>query len=184
VFQDVRQLARETLERSFQGKTAVTRRALSPLASIRDKLEGLSFLDGRFRAVVGEIDRLMAQVPKQGPIANGVLAALTQFFALAAQPDGLRTWAERASVWEAPQRVLPDTPPASLAREALTLDTEALIQALAQEGTSVPAPEPASASRMDRDAPASIEDHEPVTPVVVGSATEPAPWTADAGWFF
>lgn len=59
VFHEVGQLARETLERSFQGKTAVTRRALSPLASIRDKLDGLAFLDRRFRAVVGEIDRLV-----------------------------------------------------------------------------------------------------------------------------
>jgi len=35
VFHEVGQLAREALERSFQGKDTVTRRALSPLASIR-----------------------------------------------------------------------------------------------------------------------------------------------------
>ena len=154
VFHEVGQLARDTLERSFQGKTAVTRRALSPLASIRDKLDGLAFLDRRFRAVVGEIDRLVAQVPAQGPIANGVLAALTQFFSLAAQPDGLRTWAANASVWQAPQEFLglPDpsaAPPSSI------------------EGTGIPAPEPVSASTVDADAPASIEDTESDSPTPV-----------------
>ncbi|HPE73311.1 MAG TPA: DUF3150 domain-containing protein [Candidatus Competibacter sp.] len=170
VFQEVRQLARETLERSFQGKTAVTRRALSPLASIRDKLDGLSFLDGRFRAVVGEIDRLMAQVPTQGPIANGVLAALTQFFSLAAQPDGLRTWAESASVWEAPQEALGRLdhrafPPAS--RVDAEERTEELILELIPElipaSASAPTPEPA-ASPLGTAAPASSADTETVAP--------------------
>lgn len=162
VFREVGQLARETLERSFQGKTAVTRRALSPLGSIRDKLDGLAFLDSRFQAVVGEIDRLVAQVPAQGPIANGVLAALTQFFSLAAQPNGLRTWAENASVWQAPQTFLglPD-PPAVSPASSVDLAEEA------REPTWIPVPEPVSASTVDADVPASIEDTE-----------------GDSAWFF
>lgn len=156
VFHEVGQLARDTLERSFQGKTAVTRRALSPLASIRDKLDGLAFLDRRFRAVVGEIDRLVAQVSAQGPIANGVLAALTQFFSLAAQPDGLRTWAANASVWQAPQEFLGLLDPSAAPPSSI-------------EDTGIPAPDPVSASTVDADAPASIEDTEsdPPTPAPV-----------------
>ena len=156
VFHEVGQLARDTLERSFQGKTAVTRRALSPLASIRDKLDGLAFLDRRFRAVVGEIDRLVAQVPAQGPIANGVLAALTQFFSLAAQPDGLRTWAANASVWQAPQEFLGLLDPSAAPPSSI-------------EDTGIPAPDPVSASTVDADAPASIEDtaSDPPTPAPV-----------------
>ena len=156
VFHEVGQLARDTLERSFQGKTAVTRRALSPLASIRDKLDGLAFLDRRFRAVVGEIDRLVAQVPAQGPIAHGVLAALTQFFSLAAQPDGLRTWAANASVWQAPQEFLGLLDPSAAPPSSI-------------EDTGIPAPDPVSASTVDADAPASIEDTEsdPPTPAPV-----------------
>jgi len=103
VFHEIGQTARETLEKSFRDKAAVTRRALGPLASIRDKLDGLSFLDSRFRAVVGEIDRLLARVPARGPIAGEVLGSLSQFFSLAAQPDGLRTWATHAPVWRHPQ---------------------------------------------------------------------------------
>ena len=208
VFHEVGQLARDTLERSFQGKTAVTRRALSPLASIRDKLDGLAFLDRRFRAVVGEIDRLVAQVPAQGPIANGVLAALTQFFSLAAQPDGLRTWAANASVWQAPQEFLGLPDPSAASPSSI-------------EDTGIPAPEPVSASTVDADAPASIEDTEsdPPTPAPVPtvdaaadpltaplrsvqalvkeviasaelsaeateSASAPEPVTGDSDWFF
>ena len=200
VLHEIAGVARETLERSFQGKHEVTRRALSPLASIRDKLDGLSFLDGRFRAIVGEIDRLMAQVPKQGPIANGVLAGLTQFLSLAVQPDGLQTWAENASVWETPQEALglldtPVAPPTpGVDRAALTLDTEALLPELTQEGAPVPASEPAAASPLDAETSGSSEDDEPIAPVVIEAEAEveaeveveaePAASTADAGWFF
>ncbi len=186
VFHEVGQLAREALERSFQGKDAVTRRALGPLVSIRDKLEGLAFLDGRFRAVVGEIDRLVALVPARGPIVHGVLAALTQFLSLAAQPNGLRTWAANAAVWQAP----PDL---------LGLSDEPASTPAFTEDAEVPA------STEDAGAPASIEDAEadpltlhlkPIVKVVdevmtsveaSAEATEstpaPAPATDDA-WFF
>ena len=106
VFHEVAQLAREALERSYQGKAEVTRRALSPLAAIRDKLEGLSFMDSRFRAVVQEINRLLAGCPARRPIAGYSLSALRQFLCLAAQPDGLRTFAEQTppsgAFWIAP----------------------------------------------------------------------------------
>ncbi|MEZ5577760.1 MAG: DUF3150 domain-containing protein [Candidatus Competibacteraceae bacterium] len=193
VLHEIASVARETLERSFQGKTAVTRRALSPLASIRDKLEGLTFLDSRFQAIVGEIDRRVSQVPTQGPIANGVLAGLTQFLSLAAQPDGLRTWAEHASVWDVPQASLGLDGLASLSfasRVDAEERTEELIPELIPESLSAPTPEWASTSRMDAETSVSIEDNEPVSPVVVEAEaeaeveTEPAPSTTDAGWFF
>ena len=159
------QLARDTLERSFQGKTAVTRRALSPLASIRDKLDGLAFSIAAFGRWSG--DRSAGRPGAgPGPIANGVLAALTQFFSLAAQPDGLRTWAANASVWQAPQEFLglpdPSAAPPSSSRGP---DADG-----SGPGTPIdPAPEPVSASTVDADAPASIEDTEtrrsPPTPV-------------------
>ncbi|HRW67690.1 MAG TPA: DUF3150 domain-containing protein [Candidatus Competibacter sp.] len=207
VLHEIASVARETLERSFQGKTAVTRRALSPLASIRDKLEGLTFLDSRFQAIVGEIDRRVSQVPTQGPIANGVLAGLTQFLSLAAQPDGLRTWAESTPVWEAPQarlgllNSLTSTPASHLDAEELPEElteelTPELTLELIPEPSSTLTPERASASPMDAEAPAFIEDDEPVSPVVVEAEdeveaeaeaeaeAEPAASTADTGWFF
>ncbi|MBK8534585.1 MAG: DUF3150 domain-containing protein [Candidatus Competibacteraceae bacterium] len=96
ILSEIGQQARETLEASFQGKTTVTRRALSPLKALRDKLEGLSFVDSGFRAVVLEIDRLLASVPAHPPISGRVLEGLRQFLCLASQPQGLQTWAAQA----------------------------------------------------------------------------------------
>ena len=97
ILSEISQQARETLEESFQGKTTVTRRALSPLKALRDKLEGLSFVDSGFRAVVLEIDRLLAGIPDRLPIQGRVLEGLRQFLCLASQPQGLQTWAAQAA---------------------------------------------------------------------------------------
>ena len=103
IFYEIAQEAREALEKSFQGKTEITRRALRPLVAIRDKLEGLVFVHSGFRAVVGEIERLLASVPTQGPLASRLREELVQFLALAAQPSGLKTWADAAPVWVNPR---------------------------------------------------------------------------------
>jgi len=92
VFHDIALMARETLTTSFQGKTVVTRRALSPLRTMRDKLDGLSFVDSRFQIVVAELDRLITTAPKRAPITGHLLTQIRQFLSLAAQPDGLKTW--------------------------------------------------------------------------------------------
>jgi len=97
ILSEISQQARETLEESFQGKTTVTRRALSPLKALRDKLDGLSFVDSGFRAVVLEIDRLLAGIPDRLPIQGRVLEGLRQFLCLASQPQGLQTWAAQAA---------------------------------------------------------------------------------------
>jgi hypothetical protein len=97
ILSEISQQARETLEASFQGKTSVTRRALSPLKAMRDKLDGLSFVDSSFRAVVRDLDRRLATIPVRSPISGGVLDGLRQFLCLAAQPHGLQTWAAQAA---------------------------------------------------------------------------------------
>ena len=97
ILSEISQQARETLEASFQGRTSVTRRALSPLKALRDKLDGLSFVDSSFRAVVRDLDRRLATIPVRSPISGGVLDGLRQFLCLAAQPHGLQTWAAQAA---------------------------------------------------------------------------------------
>ena len=94
VLHEIAVLARDTLDRSFQGKSEVTRRSLGPFQAIRDKLDGLSFIDGRFQAVVADIDQRLAGIPPRQPITGPVLESLRQFLCLVSQPDGLRTWAE------------------------------------------------------------------------------------------
>lgn len=98
VLREMAVLARDALEKSFQGKTEVTRRALNPFQAIRDKLEGLSFIDGRFLVIVAEIDQRLAGIPPRQPITGPVLEGLRQFLCLASQPDALRTWADHAGI--------------------------------------------------------------------------------------
>jgi hypothetical protein len=172
VLHEIAGVAREALEKSFQGKREVTRRALNPFRAIRDKLDGLSFLDSRFHAVIAEIDRLATDVTAQGPITGAPLTALRQFLCLAAQPDGLRTWAETV--------------------------TPILLEGLGGgcAGASGAPSEPASLAATEEAEPArpvvswvDVEDDpdpgaEECAPAPVVAAIEPAVSTADAGWFF
>ena len=186
VLHEIAQLAKETLEKSYQGKAEVTRRALGPVRAIRDKLDGLSFADGRFRAIVGEIDRLLAAVPPQTPIRGRVLDGLRQLLCLAAQPDGLRAFAACAAPVPADlfssaagsafpadmgvEREVEIAPPSAFARNADggADDEEAVEVALEPAGS------PANA-----EAEIEIESD-----TEIESETERSASVADAGWFF
>ena len=67
----------------------MTGQALGPLRAIRDKLDGLGFIDARFRSVVDDLDRLLAGVGARTRVGGGHLAACRQFLCLAACPGGL-----------------------------------------------------------------------------------------------
>ena len=182
VFHEISLIAKEALEHSFQGKTSVTRKALNPLGSIRDKLDGLSFLDSCFLAVVGEIDRLIAQVPAKGPIANGALTALTQFLSLAAQPQGLRTWAASAPIWQEPQSLL------GLPAEATALIPPSTVDDAdsppIEDGVSVP-PSTEDAVLVSPFTEDDETDLKPIVEVVLPDSTPPAPEPEPVeDWFF
>ena len=172
VFHEVAQLARDTLAQSFQGKTTVTRRALGPLQAIRAKLAGLSFVDGRFRTVVREIDRVLAAVPRRPPITGWVLESLRQFLCLASQPDGLQAFAANAAPAGFPaarfDAMLPLAGPA-FAEDAGAVEADAAAEA-----------EPEPEGELDA---ATETDAEPAASPA-GGAAESAPSDADAGWFF
>jgi hypothetical protein len=108
LFHEIGVVAREALEKSFHGKREVTRRALSPFKAIRDKLEGLTFIDSRFRVVVREIDRLLAEIPPKQAIKGPMLQELSHFLSLAAQPDRIKAFAEHRGVADTPEALLMD----------------------------------------------------------------------------
>lgn len=93
---EVGQVARETLKKSFGGREAVAGQALGPLRAIRDKLDGLGFIDARFRSVVDDLDRLLAGVDARTRVGGGRLAACRQFLCLASRPGGLWDYAATA----------------------------------------------------------------------------------------
>ena len=90
LFYEVSQLARETLEKSYLGKTAVTRRALRPLLTLQHKLEGLAFLDRRVRPIVQSIQGTLAALPRQGAIQDRDLQALIGLLSILEDPQRLK----------------------------------------------------------------------------------------------
>ncbi|MBN2644288.1 MAG: hypothetical protein JXR59_02300, partial [Desulfuromonadaceae bacterium] len=97
---EIRQLARSTYKASYDQKSEVTRKALRPVVSIRQKLEGLVFLDSRIGETLEHIDTVLSTVPDSGPIAGssfyqlcGLLSSELAYLGLereeSADPDGL-----------------------------------------------------------------------------------------------
>lgn len=59
---------RALFENSIDGKERITRKTLWPIERVRNKLDGLSFLDGLFSPLVDALDDLLKSVPDKGPI--------------------------------------------------------------------------------------------------------------------
>lgn len=65
--------ARTFAAESLTGKSVATRRVMSPLRRIRDKLQGLSFIDATLQGWVDALDELLDRMPKKGEIRGGYL---------------------------------------------------------------------------------------------------------------
>ncbi len=73
LFHEIRMQAKTAFEASFVGRKEVTRKALRPIMSMRDKLQGLSFLDPEIAEAIQGIDQVIEKVPKTGPITGSDL---------------------------------------------------------------------------------------------------------------
>lgn len=73
LFHEIRMQAKNAFEASFVGRKEVTRKALRPIMSMKDKLQGLSFLDPEIAEAIQGIEQVMAKVPKTGPITGADL---------------------------------------------------------------------------------------------------------------
>ncbi|MBK5968808.1 MULTISPECIES: DUF3150 domain-containing protein [Thiorhodovibrio] len=71
IFAEVEQMARG-LEQSFLGKPELSQRALGTFRRIHDKLDALSFVDGRIDPVVRSIGQWLKRLPGSGPIRGGL----------------------------------------------------------------------------------------------------------------
>ncbi|CAI8817847.1 DUF3150 domain-containing protein [Methylocaldum szegediense] len=105
LFREIAQEANELVESSLLGREKVTRKALSPLKRIRDKLDGLAFLDHRVQPVVETIDGLLARTPKSGPIEGQFLSELVATALLLSDPEKTKRHGE--GLYEAEFAVTP-----------------------------------------------------------------------------
>lgn len=98
IYKEVGQMAKECLNKSFSGSHTVTRKVLGSFRAIRDKLDGLSFIDSRMAVIVDEIDRLInSVVPSKGAI-DSAIPHLAKFLNVASDPNALREYAAQKTV--------------------------------------------------------------------------------------
>ncbi|WP_302456259.1 DUF3150 domain-containing protein [Bilophila wadsworthia] len=76
LFDEVAKAVAEAWHRCYAGKTEITRKALSPLKSIYDKLIGLTFVEPRVAPVAELLDTAFRSIPKRGAIKGSMLIML------------------------------------------------------------------------------------------------------------
>lgn len=89
LFEEIAKSANDTWHRCYAGKTEVTRKALSPLKSIYEKLMGLTFVEPRVSPIATIIRTAFACIPKRGAIKGGTLLMLQGLVALLRRPQEL-----------------------------------------------------------------------------------------------
>lgn len=94
MFYEISVEANQLIEQSLLGKEQVTRNALRPIRRMRDKLDGLGFLDHRVAPVVSTIDDLLARIPNKGAIEGSILQDILATAMLLSDPDKTRRHGE------------------------------------------------------------------------------------------
>ena len=94
IFYEIAVEANQFIEQSLLGKDQITRSALRPIRRMRDKLDGLGFLDYRVAPVVNTIDDLLAKIPDKCAIAGGILQEILATALLLADPVKTRRHGE------------------------------------------------------------------------------------------
>lgn len=94
LFGEIAREADDLLKDSLLGKDQVTRKALSPLKRMRDKLDGLSFLDYRVGPLVDTLDGLLRSIPPKGLLEGEVLQRILTVALLLSDPDRMRLHGE------------------------------------------------------------------------------------------
>ena len=73
LFDEIAKVAKDAFNRSFLNKSVVTRKALSPLKGIQQKLTDLSFIEPRVAPVADLIDSAIKRIPGRGAIQGNDL---------------------------------------------------------------------------------------------------------------
>ena len=86
LFDEIARTAQEAFKRSFTGKSMITRKALSPLKGIQQKLSDLSFIEPRVAPVVSLIENAIARIPGRGAIQGPDLLMLQGLLTMISAP--------------------------------------------------------------------------------------------------
>ena len=86
---EIAKAAGEAWHRCYAGKTEITRKALSPLKAMYDKLMGLTFVEPRVAPVAELLDTAFRSIPKRGAITGSTLVMLQGLVSLLQNPQAL-----------------------------------------------------------------------------------------------
>lgn len=89
LFDEIAKAAGEAWHRCYAGKTEITRKALSPLKAMYDKLMGLTFVEPRVAPVAELLDTAFRSIPKRGAITGSTLIMLQGLVLLLQNPQAL-----------------------------------------------------------------------------------------------
>lgn len=89
LFGEVARYANDIWKKVFLGKTEVTHKALSPLRTLRDKLNGLSFVEPHVSPVADIIQAAIERMPPKGNITGADLLTLQGLVCLLRDSDNL-----------------------------------------------------------------------------------------------
>lgn len=87
LYDEIARSATETWKNCYEGKSEVTRKALSPLKSMYDKLMGLTFVEPRVSSIASLINTALGNIPKRGPITGATLLMLQGLVSLLRNPQ-------------------------------------------------------------------------------------------------
>ena len=89
LFDEIAKAAGEAWHRCYAGKTEITRKALSPLKAMYDKLMGLTLVEPRVAPVAELLDTAFRSIPKRGAITGSTLVMLQGLVSLLQNPQAL-----------------------------------------------------------------------------------------------
>ena len=94
LFDEVARIAQEAFKRSFSGKSMVTRKALSPLKGIQQKLADLSFIEPKVAPVVSLIENAISRIPGRGAIQGPDLLMLQGLLTMISAPASMALYGQ------------------------------------------------------------------------------------------
>ncbi|SIO30760.1 DUF3150 domain-containing protein [Halodesulfovibrio marinisediminis] len=89
LFGEIAKTAKEAWQKSYAGKTEVSRKALSPIRTIHSKLAGLVFVEPRVAPIVELVEAALTKVKGRGPILGTKLLLIQGLLSLLQSPSVL-----------------------------------------------------------------------------------------------
>lgn len=106
LYDEISRFATETWRKCYEGKTEVTRKALSPLKTMYDKLMGLTFIEPRVSPIASLIRTALESIPQRGPIAGATLLMLQGLISLLRMPQDIVAHGQKILEGKKPEDVL------------------------------------------------------------------------------